>query len=154
MPPTQKPRVNAEQDVFLYQICPRYHKARQDRTLDKFWPPIWDHWFLSWPVVPGLIERGALPPEAANYKFTPEQKKVVNAEMELILEVCIVPDLRYPSADRVGYSDDHRGFGRKAREVVGSETCRGGHEGVGEDQEGAVVPLTGCCLLAMRVVGL
>lgn len=80
-------RVTLEQEVYLYSRCPQYHKAVREGTLSEFWTAVWNFWFLNWPVVPGLIERGLLPPEAANYKFTPAQEAVVNAAMDPIMDV-------------------------------------------------------------------
>ena len=89
MPPRRKFSSTLEQQTLLYQLVRRYHSAKQNGALSEFWPVLWDLWFLQWPMVPEMIERGLLPPECANYKLTGEQTALLKAEKMPRLDVSL-----------------------------------------------------------------
>lgn len=70
--------LNLPQRLHLYSLARTYHRLTREGNLERFWLVTFEDWFIRWPLVEELVERGLLPPEAvAGYRLNDAMLAIV-----------------------------------------------------------------------------
>lgn len=74
-------KATADQRRLLYGVVRMYDLALLGEiSMQHFWDVSLDEWLTRWPLVPGLVECGVLPPAALQGDLSEAQKALVDAE--------------------------------------------------------------------------
>ncbi|KAJ3525307.1 hypothetical protein NMY22_g10631 [Coprinellus aureogranulatus] len=73
-----------EQRSYFVQIEPHFREAQLGHATATFYKALREQWFGRWPIIPELVSRGLLPPEASeeDYTLSEQQKVLVRLETE------------------------------------------------------------------------
>ncbi|KAJ3497859.1 hypothetical protein NMY22_g19658 [Coprinellus aureogranulatus] len=79
-----------EQRSYFVQIEPHFREAQLGHATATFYKALREQWFGRWPIIPELVSRGLLPPEASqeDYPFDDQQRILIKHETEEKFKVC------------------------------------------------------------------